>query len=46
MFGVSRLDPVAHGGALLLFALVAVVAALPSVRRAVRVDPVQMLRHE
>ena len=46
MFGVSRLDPVAHGGALLLFALVAAVAALPSVRRAVRVDPVQMLRHE
>jgi len=46
MFGVSQLDPLAHGGALLLFALVAVVAALPSVRRAVRVDPVQMLRHE
>jgi hypothetical protein len=46
LFGVSQLDPLAHGGALLLFALVATAAALPSVRRALRVDPVQMLRHE
>lgn len=46
MFGVSQLDPLAHGGALLLFALVAAAAACPPVRRALRVDPVQMLRHE
>jgi predicted permease len=46
MFGVSQLDPLAHGGAFLLFALVAAVAALPSVRRALRVDPAQSLRHE
>ena len=46
MFGVSQLDPLAHGGALLLFALVAAAAAFPPVRRALRVDPVQMLRHE
>jgi predicted permease len=46
MFGVSRADPVAHGGALLLFALVAAAAALPSLRRALRVDPVRTLRHE
>jgi ABC-type lipoprotein release transport system permease subunit len=31
---------------LLLFALVAALSALPSARRAMRVDPVQTLRHE
>ncbi len=46
LFGVSGLDPLAHGGALLLFAFVAAVAAIPSMRRAVRVDPIQTLRHE
>ena len=46
LFGVSGLDPLAHGGALLLFALVAAVATLPSVRRAIRLDPLQTLRHE
>jgi predicted permease len=46
LFGVSRLDPLAHGGALLLFAIVAAGAALPSLRRALRVDPVTTLRHE
>ena len=46
LFGVSGLDPLAHGGALLLFALVAAAATFPSARRAIRVDPVQTLRHE
>ena len=46
LFGVSRIDPLAHGGALLLFAIVAAAAALPSLRRALRVDPVTTLRHE
>jgi hypothetical protein len=46
LFGVSGLDPLAHGGALLLFALVAAAAAAPSLRRALRVDPISMLRHE
>jgi predicted permease len=46
LFGISRIDPLAHGGALLLFALVAAAAALPSLRRALRVDPVTTLRHE
>jgi predicted permease len=46
LFGVSGLDPLAHGGALLLFALVTAVAAAPSLRRALRVDPIQALRHE
>ena len=46
LFGVSGLDPLAHGGALLLFALVAVAAAAPSLRRALRVDPINVLRQE
>ncbi len=46
LFGVSQFDPLAHGAALLLFACVAVCAAVPSVRRALRVDPVTTLRAE
>jgi predicted permease len=46
LFGVGSLDPLSHGGALLLFAAVASAASLPSVRRALRVDPVTTLRHE
>jgi predicted permease len=46
LFGVSGLDPLAHGGALLLFALVAAAATAPSLRRALRVDPIDVLRHE
>lgn len=46
LYGVGQLDPIAHGGALLLFAVVAGFAAVPSVRRALRVDPAQTLRHE
>ena len=46
LFGVSQFDPLAHGGALLLFAVAAALGALPSVRRALRVDPVTTLRAE
>jgi predicted permease len=46
LFGISQFDPLAHGGALALFALVAALSALPSVRRALRVDPVTTLRAE
>jgi len=46
LYGVSYLDPIAHLGALLLFACVAALAALPSIRRALRVDPIRTLRHE
>jgi ABC-type antimicrobial peptide transport system permease subunit len=46
LFGVSRLDPAAHGVSLLLFAVVTAAAATPSVRRALRVDPATTLRHE
>jgi len=46
LFGVSRFDPVAHVGAMLLFAAVGALAAAPSLRRALRLDPVTTLRHE
>jgi ABC-type antimicrobial peptide transport system permease subunit len=46
LYGVSSLDPVAHVGAFVLFAAVTALAALPSLRRAIRIDPVRTLRHE
>jgi len=46
LFGISQFDPLAHGGALLLFVAVSALAAIPSARRALRVDPAQTLRHE
>ncbi len=46
LFGISQFDPLAHGGALLLFAAAAACAAAPSLLRAVRVDPVRTLRAE
>jgi predicted permease len=46
LFGIGRMDPLSHGGALLLFAIVATAAAVPSLRRALRVDPIATLRHE
>jgi predicted permease len=46
LFGVSSFDPAAHVGAVALFTVVAALAVLPSLRRAVRVDPIHTLRHE
>jgi ABC-type antimicrobial peptide transport system permease subunit len=46
LYGISSLDPIAHVGAYVLFGGVAALAAVPALRRAVRVDPVQTLRHE
>jgi predicted permease len=46
LFGISRFDPLAHGGALLLFAVVAACASAPPLRRALRVDPATTLRME
>ena len=46
LFGLSPIDPVSYGGVALLFALVTALAALPAVRRALRIDPVAALRHE
>jgi hypothetical protein len=44
LFGVSRRDPVSFAGAACLVAVVAAIAALPAVRRAIRLDPSEMLR--
>jgi len=46
LFGISQFDPLSHAGSLLLFAIVAALAAVPSIRRALRVDPVTTLRAE
>jgi predicted permease len=46
LYGISSLDPAAHLGAFALFLLVTALATLPSLRRALRVDPIQILRHE
>jgi ABC-type antimicrobial peptide transport system permease subunit len=44
LFGVSRYDPRALAGAMAVFGVVAVVAALVAARRALGLDPMQVLR--
>ena len=46
LYEVSRFDPLALGGAMLLLALCAVIAAVVPARRAASVDPNQALRIE
>ncbi len=46
LFGVSPLDPVTYGGIALLLTLVAALACLVPVRRALRTEPVEVLRHD
>jgi putative ABC transport system permease protein len=46
LFGVNALDPVAFGGAALLFTAVSFAASYFPARRATRVDPITALRAE
>jgi predicted permease len=46
LYGISNLDPAAYFGAIGVFAVTVVAAALWPARRALRVDPMRALRHE
>src|SRR5262249_5274413 len=46
LYGVNPLDPAGFGGALLLLAAVAAIAALVPASSALRVDPAATLRHD
>ena len=46
LYGVSGLDPLSYAGAIGLLATIATLAALWPARRALRIDPMQVLRHE
>lgn len=46
LYGVSGLDPLSYAGAIGLLAAIASVAALLPARRALRIDPMRVLRHE
>ena len=46
LYGVSGLDPLSYIGAIGLLAAITVLAALAPARKALRIDPMQVLRHE
>lgn len=46
LYGVSGLDPLSYAGAIGLLAAIAALAALWPARRALRIDPMEILRHE
>ena len=46
LFGLQPYDPVAFGGAVMLFAVVGLAACYAPVRRASRIDAMQALQHE
>jgi putative ABC transport system permease protein len=46
LFGVSPLDPITYGAIALLFATVSLAACLVPTRRALRTEPLEVLRHD
>lgn len=46
LYGLSHLDPASYAGAVGLLLVLAVLAALAPAQRALRVDPLEVLRHE
>jgi ABC-type antimicrobial peptide transport system permease subunit len=46
LFGVSPVDPLTYGGIAVVFAAVAALACLVPVRRALRTEPLEVLRHD
>jgi ABC-type antimicrobial peptide transport system permease subunit len=46
LYGISGLDPLSYAAAVGLLAAIAALAALWPARRALRIDPMQVLRHE
>ena len=46
LFGISPLDPLGIGGAVVVLLAMAALASLPAVRRAMRVDPITAIRRE
>lgn len=46
LFGLSHLDPISYAGAIGFFLLVAGLAAFIPARRALRVNPVEVLRYD
>jgi ABC-type antimicrobial peptide transport system permease subunit len=46
LFGLPPLDPVTFGGAAVLFAAIGLAACYVPIRRAMRIAPVEALRHE
>jgi hypothetical protein len=46
LFGLNTIDPLSFAGVSILFLIIALVAAYPPSRRAIRVDPSEALRYE
>ena len=46
LYGISNLDPITYLGAIVVFLITVVLAALLPARRALRIDPLRALRYE